>query len=57
MDMGSIMSSNNNMKQCKICNEIKPLSEYYKFSNKNNPDRVYYQTYCKKCANKKRAEN
>lgn len=55
--MGSIMFSNNIMKQCNMCNEIKPLSEYYKFSNKNNPERVYYQSYCKKCANKRRAEN
>ena len=34
-------------KQCRDCNEIKSISEFYK--NKNNKDK--YDNFCKKCSN------
>ena len=37
------------MKQCNICNETKPYSEFVKRSNRSNG----YQPYCKKCHNDK----
>ena len=34
-------------KKCRDCNEVKPISEFYR--NKNNKDK--YDNYCKKCSN------
>ena len=34
-------------KKCRDCNEVKPISEFYK--NKNNKDK--YENFCKKCSN------
>lgn len=43
------------IKTCSICEENKPLNEYYSQvkKNKNNEQYTYYQPYCKECAKKK----
>lgn len=39
----------NGVKACTECKEIKPLTEYYKVSSRPNS----YQSWCKKCKNRK----
>lgn len=43
------------MKVCNICNESKPLSEFYsqKKRSKKLGEYIYHQPYCKECAKKK----
>ncbi len=46
-------------KECHICKITKPLTEYYTERNHRNPNSEarYYRTFCKRCFNKRYANN